>query len=148
MSYSSFAKTSASSSGRSHSRRRHSYTDYNDREMQNAFRRSLASIHLDCTSGGMSRSNHHPMANHFDSSSRRVVNSSQSQEETVNLAHCRPRRAGMVDRSSSTESQKVSEYYPRSTILEKDNVSSQGILRPPSEFYGILVHRLFKSCNF
>ena len=133
MSESSIPKISACPSERSRSGRRHSYNSYCDQEMQGAFRRSLASIHYDCPTGRMPRSNHNSMADYCNISSRRVAISGQSKID-VDTTNYKTRRASMNDLPSCTEPQRVSELAPSSTIFEKDGAIIQGILRVPSEF--------------
>lgn len=133
MSESPIPKTSACSSERSYSGRRHSYTSYCDKDMQYAFRRSLASIHFDCPPGRMRRSKHHSMADYCDSSTRRVAISDQSKIQDFEMTNSKPRRASMNDLSACAEPQRVSEFSPCSTF-EKDGAIIQGILRVPSEF--------------
>ena len=147
MSNSLFPKTITSTLAQPHSGRRHSYTTYCDKDMQNAFRRSLSSIHFDFPSGRMSRSKHHSTRHNYDSGSRRATNSAQRKVEDDDMTNSKPRRASTNDISSYAESQRVPEVSRSSTILEKDGAIIQGILRAPSEFYVFLLHYLFKSTN-
>lgn len=137
MSESPIPKISACPSERSRSGRRHSYNSYCDKEMEGAFRRSLASIHYDCPARRMPRSNHNSMADYCNISSRIVTNSDQSKIDAETTSY-KTRRASMNDLPSYAKPQRVSEFSPISTILNKDGAIVQGILRAPSELYVLL----------